>query len=127
MVYNKANKVFNKDGIPVPMEQLPVLMTLFYNGTISQQEIADFLARDKSSVLRSLKSLETKKLIHVAQDPFDGRKKMIQLTKEGQKIGEHINDKIVEIDKMVFSCLTNEEKQLFENLLIKCTEGVSRL
>lgn len=128
LMYNKANKLFCKEGsMPLAVEQLPVLMSLFYKGTMSQQEIADAIERDKSSVLRSIKSLQNKQLLNVAQDPFDKRKKMIQLTSEGHNIGISINKKILEIDKTMFSCFTTEEKVLMEKLMLKCSEGMMKL
>lgn len=127
LMYNKANKLFCKEGMPLSVEQLPVLMVLFYRGTMSQQEIADLLERDKSSVLRSIKSLQTKNLISVAQDPFDKRKKMIKLTDEGHTIGVSINKKIVEIDKAMFAYFTDEEKKQMEYLMQKCSEGINKL
>lgn len=127
-MYNKANKMFCKDGsMPLAVEQLPVLMSLFYRGTMSQQEIADLIERDKSSVLRSIKSLQNKNLLNVAQDPFDKRKKMIQLTSEGHSIGISINKKILDIDKAMFSCFTTEEKKQMEHLMQKCSEGIAAL
>lgn len=123
VMYNKANKLFTKEGMPLSLEQLPVLMVLFYKGTLSQQEIADVLERDKSSVLRSAKSLQSKKLIEIAQNPFDKRKKMVQLTKEGHALGVSINEKIIKIDSVIFSCLTIEEKQTLERLIVKCSDA----
>lgn len=127
LMYNKANKLFCKEGMSLSVEQLPVLMVLFYRGTMSQQEIADLLERDKSSVLRSIKSLQTKNLISVAQDPFDKRKKMIKLTDEGHTIGVSINKKIVEIDQAMFAYFTDEEKKQMEYLMQKCSEGINKL
>lgn len=127
LMYNKANKLFCKEGMPLAVEQLPVLMVLFYRGTMSQQEIADILERDKSSVLRSIKSLQTKSLISVAQDPFDKRKKMIKLTDEGHTIGVSINKKVVEIDKAMFAYFTEEEKKQMEHLIQKCSEGINKI
>lgn len=121
VMYNKANKLFANEGMPLSIDQLPVLMTLFYTGTLSQQEIADKLERDKSSVLRSAKSLQSKNLIEIAQNPFDKRKKMVQLTKEGHVLGASINEKIIKIDSVIFSCLSDEEKKTLEDLIVKCT------
>lgn len=123
LMYNKANKLFTKEGMPLAIEQLPVLMVLFYKGTLSQQEIADTLDRDKSSVLRSAKSLQAKKLLEIAQNPFDKRKKMVQLTKDGQVLGASINEKIIKIDSVIFSCLSDEEKKTLDRLITKCSDG----
>lgn len=121
-MYQKANKLFSKEDMPISLEQLPVLMTLFYKGALSQQEIADYVERDKSSVLRTVKSLGVKKLVELAQNPFDMRKKMVQLTKEGQNMAESINSKILIVDQVIFACLSEEEKATLEGLMLKCIE-----
>ena len=126
-IANKINKHFNKDGFDLQVEQFPVLMIPFFKGTISQQEIADICGRDKSSVLRSIASLAAKNFLMTAQDPFDKRKKMVQLTKEGKALAERIAHEIVKLDEMVFSCLSDDERSTFEALLQKCEKHVSEL
>src|SRR5690606_6763591 len=119
-IANKTNKYFNKDGIDLQVEQFPVLMIPYFKGTISQQEIADICGRDKSSVLRSIVSLTSKHFLVTAQDPFDKRKKMVQLTKEGKVLAGKIAQEVINLDAMVFSCLTATERVTFEELLQKC-------
>lgn len=127
VIANKTNKYFNKDGIDLQVEQFPVLMIPYFKGNISQQEIADISGRDKSSILRSIASLTAKQFLMTAQDPFDKRKKMVQLTKEGKILAEKIAQEIIELDSMIFSCLTPAERTTFEGLLQKCEKHVSEL
>jgi DNA-binding MarR family transcriptional regulator len=126
-IANKINKHFNKDGFDLQVEQFPVLMIPFFRGTISQQEIADMCGRDKSSVLRSIVSLAAKNFLMTAQDPFDKRKKMVQLTKEGKVLAQTIAHEIIKLDGMVFSCLSDIERTTFESLLKKCENHVAEL
>lgn len=126
-IANKANKFFNKDGFGIQVEQFPVLMIPYFEGTISQQEIADITSRDKSSILRSVTSLTGKGLVVTATDPFDKRRKLVQLTKEGKKLAEKIALQLIEIDKVVFSCLTAEENETFKQLLQKCRTHITNL
>lgn len=127
IIANKINKYFNKDGFDLQVEQFPVLMIPYFKGTISQQEIADICGRDKSSILRSIASLAGKNFLVTAQDPFDKRKKMVQLTKEGKALAEVIAQEIIKLDEMVFSCLSAEERATFEGLLQKCEKHVADL
>lgn len=124
-IFNKANKILNKDGWGIQVEQLPVLMVIYYSGASSQQEIADKIVRDKSSVLRSVVSLESKGFLVTAPDPFDKRKKMVQLSVAGRKLGESIAAEIAKVDKQLFACLSGEELTLFESLLRKCEQSIS--
>lgn len=125
--HNKANKLFTRDGIGVPIDQLPVLMVLYYVGEMSQQDIADRLLRDKSSVLRSIASLEAKEFVFIKSDDLDKRKKIISLTAIGEAQAGGISKELTKLDKMLFSCLTKEERQDFEALLFKCSEHIKGL
>jgi DNA-binding MarR family transcriptional regulator len=102
-------------------------MIPYFKGTVSQQEMADISGRDKSSVLRSITSLTSKNFVITAQDPFDKRKKMVQLTKDGKTLAEKIAHEIIKLDELVFSCLSAEERTVFERLLQKCEKYVSGL
>lgn len=125
IIANKTNRYFNRDGFDLQIEQFPVLMIPYFKGNISQQEIADISGRDKSSVLRSITSLTSKNLLNTAHDPFDKRKKMVQLTKVGKVLAERIAHEIIKLDTLVFSCLSAEERTTFENLLQKCEKYIS--
>lgn len=126
-IAKRTNNYFDRDGFEIHIEQFPVLMIPFFKGAISQQEIADISARDKSSILRSVTSLTGKDLVVTAQNPFDKRKKMVQLTREGKKLAEKVALEIVTLDELVFSCLSGEERTTFEALLEKCQKHVSAL
>ncbi|MBL7713540.1 MAG: MarR family transcriptional regulator [Chitinophagaceae bacterium] len=126
-IYNKSNKIINKDGWGLQVEQLPVLMILYFSGASSQQDIADKLIRDKSSVLRSVVSLESKGFLVTAQDPFDKRKKMVQLSNAGRKLGDLIAAEISKLDKLLFACLDAQETEQFHALLKKCETSINEL
>ncbi len=124
---NKANKLFTQDGIEVPIDQLPVLMVLYYAGEMSQQDIADRLLRDKSSILRSIASLETKGFVHIKSDDADKRKKIIALTESAEAEAAKIANELTNLDKTLFSCLTKKEREDFETLLSKCSAYIKTL
>ncbi len=127
MISKRTNKYFDRDGFEIQIEQFPVLMIPFFKGAISQQEIADICARDKSSILHSVTSLTRKDLVVTAQNPFDKRKKMVQLTREGKKLAEKVALEIITLNELVFSCLSAKERTTFEALLEKCKKHVSAL
>ena len=125
LIHSKSNKIFCKDGFGLQVEQIPVLMIPYYVGILSQQEIADKISRDKSSVLRTVVSLTHAGLLVVATDPFDKRRKLVQLTVEGRRVASKIADVLSKINDQLFSCFSEEEKNAFRALLNKlaqCTE-----
>ena len=126
MLVNKSNKMCNQDGFGVQIEQLPVLMMPYFLGIVSQQQIADKLFRDKSSVLRTVNSLSHAGLLEVAADPFDKRRKLIQLTTEGKKIALRVADELARMDAQVFNCLSDEERTTLANILEKLEKSIEK-
>jgi len=126
-IYNKSNKIINKDGWGLQVDQLPILMVIYFGGACSQQDIADKLIRDKSSVLRSVVSLEGKGFLVTAQDPFDKRKKMVQMSNAGKKLGDLIAAELSTLDQHLFACLNAKELQQFHSLLKKCVQNINEL
>ena len=126
-IFNKANHIITNTGLEIQVEQLPVMMVIFYGGTMSQQDMADKLQRDKSSIFRSISSLEGRGLLAVAKDPFDKRRNLVQLTKEGKKLADKIALEISRIDAMLFECLSPEETTTFESLILKCERYIAGL
>jgi DNA-binding MarR family transcriptional regulator len=69
------------------LEQFGLLYAISNNeGDVVQQDMATFLGKDKSSVLRLIDSLEEKGLIQRIIDSQDRRKKCLFVTDEGTKV-----------------------------------------
>jgi DNA-binding MarR family transcriptional regulator len=125
IICNKANKYLSKDGLAIQVEQIPVLMVIYYTGLQSQQEIADELLRDKSSVLRTVSWLEKAGYIIVEPDTTDKRKKLLKLTKQGQQLAEKIAEETSGMDDKMFSNLSKAEKLILTELLDKVTHHIN--
>ena len=125
LIAYKSNKIFSQDGVDIQIEQVPVLMIPYYMGILSQQEIADRVLRDKSSILRTVSSLTQMGLIVVAADPFDKRRKLVQLTKEGKALAAKIAGELHKVDQQVFECLSDIELVSFRKILVKLASNLS--
>lgn len=121
IICNKANKLFSKDGVNIQFEQIPVLMVAYYHGPVSQQDIADEIARDKSSVLRTIASLENLGFLQVKADSTDKRKKLISITETGADLAKKIAGEADAIDNQMFTNLSVAEKLILTELLEKCS------
>ena len=100
-MFRVANKIINASSVPVKMEQLPVMMTLYWFKKQSQQQVADHLNRDKSSVLRTVKVLEKKGLVANKRDRVDGRRKVLTLTETGLFVATQVVGLIEEIENEI--------------------------
>ncbi|WP_342647625.1 MarR family transcriptional regulator [Mucilaginibacter sp. CSA2-8R] len=121
IICNKANKLFSKDGVNIQFEQIPVLMVAYYHGPVSQQDIADEIVRDKSSVLRTIASLESSGFLKVKPDVTDKRKKLISITDTGADLAKKIAGEADAIDNQMFTNLSVAEKLILTELLEKCS------
>jgi DNA-binding MarR family transcriptional regulator len=117
LIQLRGNQLIKEKEIPIDMDQLPVLMCVFFGDNISQQEVASVCNRDKAYVKRTLTVFEKKGLIKILPHPKDKRKTIVQTTDVGNFVTEQIREMIYEAEKEMFSFLNNRErKELLENL-----------
>lgn len=126
-MFRIANKKINASSVPVKMEQLPVLMTLYWLKEQSQQQVANHVNRDKSSVLRTVLALEKKGLIANKKDDSDNRRKVLTLTETGKFVAIQIVDLIKEIENEIVAAMTERPKSEFLDLLKKAGDKLELL
>ncbi|WP_158559158.1 MarR family winged helix-turn-helix transcriptional regulator [Deminuibacter soli] len=121
-VFRVLNKKLVSMRLPVQMEQIPVLFTLF-NSDLSQQEIANRTERDKSSIQRTVRLLEEKNLVVIQQDQFDKRKNIVHLTAEGKCVTGKIRKTLIEAEDEVFSAVEEKDREDFFRVLKRISDG----
>jgi DNA-binding MarR family transcriptional regulator len=86
----KMLKIFiRQEKIPLKAEQLPVMMCIYDHGILCQQEIANAVFRDKSSIQRTVAKLEYYGFVEIRQN-MDKRKKSLVLSETGKAIAKKI-------------------------------------
>lgn len=115
----ECDKVFRDQDFPLEMDQLQVLLSLYYSGPSSQQEICYGLQRDKASVNRTIAFLLKNDMVKVEQDIADKRKTRVELTDYGQKLSLQANAVLEKFDTALAAEFTEEEKKLFDSLMKK--------
>jgi len=65
------------------IEQFKVMVVLWKEKSSTQQNIADFVGKDKTSVTRLIAGLEKRSLIHRCTDKTDKRCNLVTLTPQG--------------------------------------------
>lgn len=124
-VYRACDKIFREKSFPLEMDQIPVIMTLYYKGGAFQQEISAQLHRDKASVNRTISFLLKKDIVKVIQDSNDKRKTIVELTASGKKMAKQAAIIIEEFDAFLVFALTEEEKKQFQSLMLKLIDTVN--
>lgn len=113
-----------QNGINVTPEQYLVLDILWEKQSLSQQNIADLIQKDKNSVTKIIDSLEKKNLVNRVVDQRDRRINKIELTQEGlalEKITTEVainfmNDTIKGIDNQNLDKFVEVMRRLKDNL-----------
>lgn len=99
----------------------PLLIKSYKNKGISQEELADALHINESTVTRNLEKLENKGLITKTPQK---RKKIINVTSQGAKIAQTVMNYDNEWDDIIKKSLNEAEYNNFRKMLIKICEDL---
>lgn len=107
----KVNRELAKSGSSLQIEQFPILFLVSHSTeeSLSQQDIANFLQKDKSGIQRSLRTLERDGYIRITPDSQDRRKNIIQLTPAGKLTIDKISEMASKLNDEIEEYLTPEE------------------
>ncbi len=83
--------------IDLTFEMLQVINTLAEKGEINQQEIANLLNKDKTSITYLLDNLTKRGLVVRIEDPNDRRNKIIHMTEAGREITDLLTPIVEEL------------------------------
>lgn len=110
--HQKTNKIVtNADNM--------ISVYLLYNDAVSQENIAQALGYDKTTVAKALNKLEDLGLITRKLNPSNRRENIISLTEAGIESARIINDIRMEWGEKISSCLTEEEEKEYDRLTFK--------
>ncbi|HLR36656.1 MAG TPA: MarR family transcriptional regulator [Chitinophagaceae bacterium] len=126
-IFRVANKMIEDSSVPIRIEQLPVLMCLYFYENQTQQSISTLINRDKSSVFRTTKALEKKGLLSFKKDEHDARRKQIELTETGKFVALQIGTLIKKIEKEIGEALSQQPKEKFLGELRNAAKKIDRL
>ncbi|WP_439557210.1 MarR family winged helix-turn-helix transcriptional regulator [Dyadobacter sp.] len=117
-VFKKMNAELVQEGIPVLAEQLPILMVVYFQEhTMTQQDIANVLQKDKAGIQRSVQTLHKDGFLKIESDIEDKRKNMVSLTPSGKFVCERIQALVIAFDNQVMEHFTEEERKTFIGFL----------
>jgi len=72
---------------------------------LSQNELADLLSLDRSSIVRILDALESSGMVMRQEDPNDRRVKRLSLTSKGEKVAAQVENVSKQLSDKVFSAI----------------------
>ncbi len=118
------NKIFNKHGFNLTPEQFLVMDTLWDEGVLSQQEIADIIVKDKNSVTKLIDALEKKGLVFRMTDDQDRRLNKIHLTEQAKSLKDEITEVAINSTNNIIKDIPKEDLVAFIKVLNKMSENI---
>ena len=94
-----------------------VLLTLSDMGCPSLHDLTKQVARDKSQMTRTIRSLETKGLVERNPSPDDARVTFVSLTQTGEQVVETLKKVVSETINEILSPISKSEEQILRDLL----------
>lgn len=113
------DKLIEDKGISLNKEQFVLLHHLDGKSGCSQNALAQITAKDKSTIVRVINSLEKKNLVLRVNSKEDKRVNNIYVTNYGKELLEQVYPIINSLNDELFNLLSEEETMAFISVLEK--------
>ena len=94
-----------------------VLLTIAEMGQPGLHELTERVARDKSQMTRTIRSLETKGLVARTTSPDDGRVTLVYLTEDGEQVVEELQGAVAETIGDILAPISEADEKVLKDLL----------
>lgn len=116
---------FQEEGYNITPEQFLVMDTLWNEGAMSQQKIADTILKDKNSVVKLLDGLEKKNLVKRIASKEDRRQNLIEITSYAKEIQESVTDSAMNAVDRIIKDIPKQDLHVFIKVLTKMAENMN--
>jgi|GEM_PF-4994644 DNA-binding MarR family transcriptional regulator len=103
-----------------------ILFARSHGEEITSKDVMDSRRLGKAAASYSLSNLEKKGYIRTVQDQKDRRKKLIDLTEEGERIYKEFEKALTEVDAQLEKGFSKEELKQFVSLLERYVENAKK-
>lgn len=121
-----VNDAFVEGGYDITAEQFLLMDTLWTEGTISQQQIADIMLKDKNSVVKLIDSLEDKKLVKRVNSPKDRRQNLIRVTGKASKMKDGMTIIALSAVEKITEGIDDDDIQTFISVLDRMAQNMDK-
>jgi DNA-binding MarR family transcriptional regulator len=108
------------------VRQFGVLSVLITEGELSQQELAEWVRMDRTSMVAMVDSLEEEGLVRRERNPSDRRAYLLQITSEGRRTQAQGRKLMLGAEDRVLDSLSEREREQFRKLLAKVAIDIGR-
>lgn len=125
---NHVRQYFQKQvadiNVDITYEMVKVLILLFENKYMNQQQIANLTFKNKASLTSLLNNMERRKLVLRNKDNADRRNKIITITPKGKDLYQKVKPILDEMFTLLKKEVTSEEISLMNNVVKKMNKMV---
>jgi DNA-binding MarR family transcriptional regulator len=117
--------MLKQQNVDLTPEQFLLIDLLWNQGSLSQQELADQLQKDKNSVTKLVDAIERKGFVVRQQNPVDRRSNTIILTDLANSLKDDAKNKGISILDKMLTGISDEELRTFLNTLNKLCSNMT--
>ena len=108
-----------QENVPLTPEQFLLIDLLWNQGSMSQQQLADQMHKDKNSVTKLVDAIERKGCVHRQQNASDRRSNTLVLTEKAHELRDHAKQKGISILDEMLEDISETELRAFISTLNK--------
>ncbi len=129
LVHNRfkqhISNTFQENGFNITPEQFLVMDAIWNDGTMSQQELAHYIMKDKNSVVKLIDGLEKKDLVQRVANKTDRRQNLIELTPFAQESKDKLKAVAIQAIDQIIDGISQDEMATFIKVLSKMAENMN--
>ena len=119
-VWQRHTAIFARDiGTNLTPTQWAALSKLAETGPCSQNQLGRLTAMDVATIKGVIDRLSARGLTETSQDPEDGRRLLVSLTRAGQQLAEKVAPHALAITRETLAPLDVKEREMLMGLLNK--------
>lgn len=119
-VWQRHSSIFSRDiGTNITPTQWAALSKLAETGACSQNQLGRLTAMDVATIKGVIDRLTARGLTETSQDPEDGRRLLVSLTRAGQQLAEKVAPNALAITRETLAPLEAREREMLMALLNK--------
>lgn len=124
LIVRYTHKDVNQSQLSMPHGTIIKYLIENNQRKIHPSDLEDVFMMRKSTTSRMLKLIEQNGFIEIITDDIDSRKKIIKVTSKSQKFFQSMNNRIMNLERIMIKNVSNDELQVFMNVLGKIKENL---
>ncbi|WP_209123661.1 MarR family winged helix-turn-helix transcriptional regulator [Alkalihalobacillus sp. BA299] len=124
LVINRLNKNFKDNNYPVTNEQWSIMIRLWEEDGLTQQQLATLTGKDQPSVSRLINNMVRRELVKRVPHPVDGRTNLIFLTSEGKKLQIGLIEQAQKTIQQITEGIPQDDLAVFLRVLDKVNKNL---